>query len=191
MRRTDKEIIDPAALDAVLDAVEWGTLGLAGAEGLPVLVPVNFVRCGDRLSFHGATTGEKMARLQVSGAATFLVVEPYALIPSYASSDARACPATQFYKSVLLYGQVEVVTDRARKAGLLQALMEKLQPEGGHLPITDADPQYRAGLDGVAVLEMTVARRSGKFAFGQMFSADRGTALDLASLAAMAAYGPA
>ena len=201
MRRTDKEMIDPAALDEVLDAVEWGTLGLAGPDGLPVLVPVNFVRCGDRISFHGATAGEKMELLKASGAATFLVVEAFAQIPSYASGDARACPATQFYKSVLLYGEVAPVADRARKAELLQALMVKLQPEGGHLPITGEDPQYRASLDGVAVLEMQVARRSGKFAFGQKFSVERraavekllkarGGARDLATLEAMAKFGP-
>ena len=173
MRRMDKEHTDPKDLDEVLDAVTWGTLGLAGPEGFPVLVPVNFVRCQDRIVFHGAPAGEKMDLLGANGAATFLVVEPYAFIPSYASDPVRACPSTQFFKSVLLYGQVAQVQEPARKAELLQAIMAKLQPEGGHTPITAPDPMYRASLAGVAVLEMTVARRSGKFAFGQTFTEPR------------------
>ena len=196
MRRSDKEHADPQDLDEVLDAVTWGTLGLAGPEGWPVLVPVNFVRCQDRIVFHGATSGEKMDLLQAKGEATFLVVDPYAFIPSYASDPVRACPSTQFFKSVVSYGRVALVEDPMRKAELLQAIMRKLQPEGGHVPITAPDPMYRAALAGVAVLEMTVARRSGKFAFGQTFPeprratveallASRGGHRDLETLEAM------
>ena len=199
MRRADKEHTDPKDLDEVLDAVTWGTLGLAGADGFPTLVPVNYVRVGENIVFHGATAGEKMELLAACGDATFLVVEPYAFIPSYASDPVRACPCTQFFKSVLLYGKVAQVEDPARKAELLQALMRKLQPEGGHTPITAPDPMYRASLAGVAVLELTVARRSGKFAFGQTFPearrasveallATRGGPMDRETLEAMGRF---
>jgi nitroimidazol reductase NimA-like FMN-containing flavoprotein (pyridoxamine 5'-phosphate oxidase superfamily) len=202
MRRTDKENTDPTALAEVLDTVTWGTLGLVAQEGLPMLVPVNFVRYEDRICIHSSVSGEKMDTIGSHAQATFLVVDPLAYIPSYASDPTRACPATQFFRSVLLYGEVVRVEEPVRKAEILQALMRKLQPEGGHEPITAQDPGYRASLAGVAVLEMTVARQSGKFALGQMFSEDRrasvvtllkerGQPRDLETLEAMARFGAA
>ena len=201
MRRVDKEQTDLAALEAVLDAAEWGTLGLVSPEGRAVLVPVNFVRHQGLICFHGSQGGEKMELLKLSGDATFLVADALAQIPSYVSDAERACPATQLYRSVLLYGQVALVEDPERKAAILQALMVKLQPEGGHVPITAPDPRYQASLAGVAVLAMTVDRISGKFAVGQAFSEGRRAAVtallesrggpkDRETLEAMARFRP-
>ena len=41
---------------------------------------------------------------------SFSVVENYALIPSYFSStEGLACPATQFFKSIIVDGEAELV----------------------------------------------------------------------------------
>jgi hypothetical protein len=157
----------------VLEAAEWGTLGLVSAEGRPVLVPLNFVWYQGRIYFHGSASGEKMDIIRNRGEATFLVVDAFSQIPSYATDPSGACAATQFYKSVILYGRVGLVEDRARKAEALEALMKKLQPEGGYEAISADAQRYQAGVAGVTVLEMIVDRMSGKFAFGQMFSAEK------------------
>ena len=167
MRRRDKEISEPAFLADVLDRAEWGTLGLVTPQGHPLLVPVNFVHHQGRLYFHGSPVGEKMTVIKDGAEATFLVVEAYALIPSYAFDPVLACPASQFYRSVLAYGRVAPVADPERKAEALAALMRKLQPEGGYEPISAVGPTYQASLKGVAVLEMTVRRWSGKAGLGQ------------------------
>ena len=111
MRRQDKEVTEPEAIAQVLDTAEWGTLGLVAADGHPVLVPLNFLHLDGRIYFHGSPAGEKMDCLAHSGAATFLVVDAYAQVPSYAFDPVRACPATQYFKSVLLYGQIGRVTE--------------------------------------------------------------------------------
>lgn len=203
MRRQEKELTDPAAIDEVLDGAEWGVLGLASPEGTPVLVPLNFVHFEGRIYFHGSPSGQKMDLIRANEDtpcqavdATFLVVDAYAQIPSYAFDPARACPATQYFKSVILYGRLGVVEDLDRKAQVLSALMEKLQPEGGYTPITASDPLYQASVKGVAILEMTVTRRSGKFETGQRLTPEkrasvvdllekRGCPVDLRTLSAM------
>ncbi|WP_337588355.1 hypothetical protein [Paenibacillus gorillae] len=53
------------------------------------------------------------------------------------------------------------------KASALQALMVKLQPEGGHKPILADDPAYRGNVKGVAVVRINVEHMSAKFKFGQ------------------------
>jgi nitroimidazol reductase NimA-like FMN-containing flavoprotein (pyridoxamine 5'-phosphate oxidase superfamily) len=177
MRRHDKEVTDSTAIAQVLDTAEWGTLGLVAPDGHPVLVPLNFLHLDGRIYFHGSPAGEKMDCLAHSGEATFLVVDAYAQVPSYAFDPVKACPATQYFKSVLLYGQIGPVTDPARKAEVLQALMRKLQPEGGYAPITAGDPMYQASVNGVAVLELVVARTSAKFNLGRALSADKRAAV--------------
>ena len=173
MRRHERAVTDQAAIAQVLDAAEWGTLGLVSRQGRPLLVPLNFLHLEGRIYFHGARSGEKIECLKASGEATFLVVDAYAQIPSYAFDPVKACPATQFYKSVLLYGRVTEVADPQRKAEVLEALMRKLQPEGGYAPIAADDPRYQASVNGVAVLEMTVDRTSAKFNVGQHLAADQ------------------
>jgi len=162
MRRHDKEATDPAVIAQVLDAAEWGTLGLVSPDGRPLLVPLNFVHLDGRVYFHGAASGEKMAVLRDRGDATFLVVDAYAQIPSYAFDPDRACPATQYFRSVLLYGRITELADPDRKAEVLEALMKKLQPQGGYVPITAGDPLYRDSVAKVAVLELSVDRASAK-----------------------------
>ncbi|MCE1228303.1 MAG: pyridoxamine 5'-phosphate oxidase family protein, partial [Firmicutes bacterium] len=173
MRRIDKEIKDPAELEAVLDRAEWGTLGLVSPDGEAVLVPLNVVRLGNSLFFHGSPVGQKMQIIGEGCRATFLVVEAFARIPSYALDPVNACPATQLFKSVLAYGRISVVSSPERRAMALQALMEKLQPEGGHEAIDAGNPHYHGRLQSTAVLEMTLERLTGKFAFGQKWTPER------------------
>jgi len=173
VRRKEKELKDPEAAARVLDAAEWGVLGLAPEAGAPVLVPLNYVHLDGRIYFHGAHAGAKMDALRRCGAATFLVVDAYAQIPSYAFDPDRACPASQYFTSVLLEGAVGEVTDPDRKAEVLEALMRKLQPEGGYRPITASDPMYKASVGAVAILEFVPARSSVKCEVGQRLTPAR------------------
>jgi len=178
MRRHDCELTDPRDLEAVLARAEWGTLGLVSGHGAPVLVPLNFVFHEGRIFFHGAKAGEKYGLLQASPQASFLVVEAYSQIPSYAFDPVNACPATQFFQSVLVRGPVELVQDPVVKAGALEALMKKLQPEGGYEPIRADSPTYEASLRGVAVFMLTCVKMTGKFKLGQKLTADSRTRVE-------------
>ncbi len=201
MRRSEKELTDAEAIEQVLDGAEWGVLGLVGPDGGPLLVPINYVRLDGNVYFHGAPAGQKIEALRTHSAATFLVVDAYAQIPSYAFDPERACPATQYFKSVILYGRLGEVKEPVRKAEVLEALMRKLQPEGGYRPITAEDPMYKASVSGVAVLELVVERASAKIEVGQRLNAGkraavtdlltrRGCPADLRTLEAMGG-GPA
>lgn len=196
MRRTEKEWKDDEGIAGVLRAAEWGVLGLVSPDGLPLQVPLNFVAFEGNLFFHGAREGEKMAAIQAGTACSFVVVEALAQIPSYAFDPERACPASQYFRSVIVYGRVAPVEDLGRKARVLQALMEKIQPEGGYRPVDAADPLYQGSVKNVAILELSVERVSGKFEVGRRLTPEkreavteilrrRGTELDLRTLEAM------
>ena len=166
MRRHTLEIRDRQEIAKVLDAARWGVLGLSQSD-CPVLVPLNFVYIDDTIYFHGAPAGEKFELCKENPRGTFLVVEDYSLLPSYAFDRAAACPATQFFKSVILRGHLRLVDSDKEKAQVLQALMTKLQPEGGHEPITQDSDLYRQKLRGVAVIGFSIEDMSAKFKLGQ------------------------
>ena len=170
MRRREFEITERRELAEVLEAVEWGILALVKPDGTPHQVPLNFAHLGDQLYFHGSQSGEKMTLLRTGVPASFVVVDAHALLPSTFFDPANACPATQFFKSVVVKGRIRLVDDLAEKGKALQALMEKLQPEGGYDPIAADNPRYQAALRGVAVIALSMEQATGKFKLGQNLS---------------------
>lgn len=136
-------------------------------DGAPVLRALNGV-CLDAwgdVCFHGATLGEKTGC--VGRAAVMTVSENVATIPSWFTDPERACPATTWYRSAMVHGVLEEVVEPAHKAAVLQALMERFQPEGGHRPITADDRHYAAAMRSVQVVRLRSERWQGKQSLGQ------------------------
>lgn len=100
------------------------------------------------------------------------MVENYSLIQSYFSSnDGLACPTTQFFKSVIIEGKALVITEQQEKAKVLEALMQKLQPEGKYIPL--ADERYEKALKSTAVIKIEIDELTCKFKFGQHLNKER------------------
>ena len=154
-------------MERLLAEAAHGYLGAVRPDGWPVVVPLNFVYADGRVYFHGAAEGEKMESLVADDRVTFTVADGFSIVPSYFRDPRLACPATQYYKCVMIRGRARVVEDAAEKAAALQAMMEKLQPEGGHEPITVDNPIYRKSLRSTAVVAIEVEEMTGKFKFGQ------------------------
>ena len=167
MRRTDYEMSERVRMEQLLATATHGYLGTVRADGWPMVVPLNFVFADERIYFHGATEGEKMEAVARDDRVTFTVVEEFSLVPSHFRDPRYACPATQYYKAVMVRGRARVVEEAPEKARALQALMEKLQPEGGYVPITADEPLYRKSLRTTAVVAVEVEEMTGKFMFGQ------------------------
>jgi len=155
----------------ILNEASYGTLALCdGAK--PYNVVLNFVLTDGVLYFHGSLTGRKMHILSQNLFASFSVVVPYALIPSYFSSDTGlACPATHFFESVLIEGEVVVVTEPHEKQYALSALMAKLQPEGGYKALKNE--VYKKVIAKTAVFKLIPHHSSVKSKLGQKLPKER------------------
>jgi nitroimidazol reductase NimA-like FMN-containing flavoprotein (pyridoxamine 5'-phosphate oxidase superfamily) len=167
VRRKDYEQRDEAEILAFLDRATHGFLGFVRPDGSPGMVAVNFVCVGETIYFHGALEGEKMRSLAVNASVVLMVADDFSLIPSFFRVGDLACPATQYYKAVVVRGEARMVTSREERALALQALMEKLQPQGGYRPISATDPRYRKSLDTTAVVAVPMTEVTAKFKFGQ------------------------
>jgi len=165
------EIKDRTIIHELLDSTEYGTLAVS-LNDEPYAVPVNFVRIEDDIYLHGALSNKKMKILAKNPKISFSVVQSYALIASFFSStDGLACPATQFFKSVSIDGVVEMVESREEKAMMFEALMKKLQPEGGYKPFSDVE--YDTAIKATAVIKIVPSSLRCKFKFGQHVTKER------------------
>ncbi len=189
--------------DAALDLLARSRvvhLASTTATGEPLLRTVHGVIVDDMLAFHGAPAGEKLAAL--GRPAVLAADEIVAEIPSYFFDPERACPATTYYRSAQVHGLLTELTDHDQKARVLQALMDKYQPEGGYVRITGADPRYRKAIDGILIVAVSLARLDGKDKLGQNRRPDemahilemlwrRGHAGDPAAIETLRAANPA
>lgn len=191
--------LDEAACWDLLARCPHGNLAGATPDGTPVLRTLHHAILGGALWFHGAPRGEK---LELAGRpAVFGCEEVVARIPSYWLDPDRACPATTYFRSVQARGTLVRVEDADEKARALAALMGRLQPEGGHVPIEAARPEYRGALRGLLVLRLDVERLTGRWKLGQNRSPEalgavlaglwrRGGAGDLEAMEAILAGNP-
>lgn len=173
MRRDEFTMEDRQEIEDFLNGMSFGFLGTADEEGIPHVTPLNYAYVNGAFYFHGSRMGEKMDHLRRTPAVCFTIADEYALIPSYFSDPEMACPATAYFKSVTAVGEVVIVDDLEEKALAMEALMTKLQPEGGYRAIDANDRAYIPRLKGVAVIKLAPQRMSAKFKFGQNLKPDR------------------
>lgn len=167
MRRKEFSIKEQQEIESFLAEMTFGFLGTLSEDGWPYITPLNFVYFEGNIYFHGSKIGDKMKQLKQDPRVTFSVAKEYALIPSYFTDPTYACPATAFFKSVLLKGTAHLVENPSEKARVFTAFMHKLQPEGGYEPFNLEDPSYVRQINGVAMIRIQVESISAKFKFGQ------------------------
>lgn len=154
----------------LLSQSKWATVALLNAQGHPQLKTMHVIWLDGIAYMHGSPKGERAE--SPDGAAQLQVEDVVASIPSYFTHPERACPATTFYRSVQVRGQLARVHDIARKAQVLNVLMTYNQPEGGYRPINHADRMYTNAIEQLDVLSMTPTEVVGKAKLGQQLKVE-------------------
>ncbi len=165
------EIKNKIIIDDILSNAQYGTLALC-SENKPYSVPINFVKIKDSIYFHGSKKGKKMQFIQDNSITSFSVVESYSMIQSYFSSnEGLACPASHFFKSVCIDGDIKIVDNYDEKILALQSLMEKLQPEGKFQHLKDE--AYNKMINATEVFKLIPNEIIGKVKLGQHLPKER------------------
>lgn len=173
MRRKEFTVTEEQEIEQFLFSQSFGFLGTTDQDGWSRVTPLNFAYGQGVFYFHGSLAGEKMKHLKADNRVSFTVAEEYVRIPSYYTDPVKACPATAFFKSVMVKGRAEKITDLTEKAEALTLFMKKLQPEGGYAQIDAADPAYAGELKAVSVVRIIPEHMSAKFKFGQNMTEDK------------------
>ena len=136
MRRKDREVTDNCEINKIINSCQ--IIRLAFADGVaPYIVPLNFgfeEKDGKRtFYFHGAKEGRKLDLIKKLGVAGF---EADSDTEIYGSRE--ACTYSSKFKSVIGYGNVETVEDKAEKIHGLNAIMAHYVP-GKSFEFSDAN----------------------------------------------------
>lgn len=140
-------------INALLDRKKDGVLSTIGQDGFPYGTPVNYVRIGEKIYFHGRHVGEKVSNLEACGKVCLTVVET----GGFERCGDCCNNTTTIYESVIVRGTVTKVTDETEKVKVLEATIAKLVPE------RVKDPMNPAAAKAAAVYEIKVESATGKY----------------------------
>lgn len=115
--RTERE-----ELDAVLDGGLVGTLSTV-VDGQPWVVPMLFVRDGDRLLLHGSTGAGALRHVAAGAPAALSVVHLDAVVVAHTTFDSSAN-----YRSAVVYGTLQPITDPDAKRTALSRISDAILP---------------------------------------------------------------
>jgi uncharacterized protein len=123
MRRSDKEITDPKAIEEII--LKSKVCKLAVCEGnQPYIVPLCFGFKDNTLFFHSAPQGKKIDILKKNPNVCF-EFEIYTQV----IKSAMACKWGMKYKSVIGYGTADFITDKDQKQQAFDIIMKQYTDE--------------------------------------------------------------
>ena len=140
MRRKDRERDRDFGL-AVIDSCEYGTVALQGDE--PYCLPLSLVRVGEELYFHCALEGKKLDLLRNNNRVWVSFV---------GENTAATDDFTTYFRSAMVKGTAQEVTEPEEKVAALCALCEKLTP--GHMPAFDSEVARSFAVTGIWKIHM-------------------------------------
>src|ERR1700692_4571672 len=117
-RKTDRAKYDSETIYGILDQAFVCHVGFI-ADGMPVVVPTNYVRVGDKLFLHGSTASRLMKTLG-SGAPFCLSVT---LLDGIVFSPTATGHSVN-YRSVVVMGKAEPIEDPAAKLAAMRDFVE-------------------------------------------------------------------
>jgi nitroimidazol reductase NimA-like FMN-containing flavoprotein (pyridoxamine 5'-phosphate oxidase superfamily) len=153
VRRADKLMANESAL-AMLAKGFCGRLATVGADGQPYCVPLLYLWIEGEVWLHNSrSTGHLRAAIDHEPRVCFEIDEAGPVFP-YGRFE---CDSTVAYRSVILFGRIRVVEDRALKQRFCEALMEKYGSKDWDRP-KDFFPR----LDHISVYAIAPERITGK-----------------------------
>jgi nitroimidazol reductase NimA-like FMN-containing flavoprotein (pyridoxamine 5'-phosphate oxidase superfamily) len=155
-RKPDRGSYDRELIYRILDEAFVCSAGFI-ADGLPFVVPTNYVRVGDKLFLHGSPASRLMKTLS-SGA-------PFCL--SVTLLDGIVCAPTAMghsvnYRSVVVMGKAEIVEGEASKLAAMRDFVEHVIRGRW----TDVRPPSEQELKGTMVLAVPLVEASAKVRTG-------------------------
>lgn len=149
MRRANQDI-PREECEEILRHGTAGVLAVLGDGEYPYAVPLSYVARGGKLYFHSAREGHKLDALRRSKKASFCVIDQDRIVPE---------EYTTYYRSVVAFGQAEIVDDPREQYDAMLALAEKYcaSDTPAHREERSTDTQGYT-----AVIRLTIEHLTGK-----------------------------
>lgn len=152
LRRTDREITDPARIEALLREGRFCTIALADEDGpYAVTLSYGYDPAASRLYFHCAAEGRKIDAI---------ARDPRACATVIADRGYKHGECAHPFESVVLHGTMRLVSDPAEKLHGLRVLVEHLEDGPDAFATMGFDQPGR--VDGVTALAFDIERLVAK-----------------------------
>ncbi len=149
MRKANQEITDPEIIEEILGGAEICRIAMADGD-VPYLLPFNYGYRDRCIYIHSAPAGKKIDLLKKNGSVCFEVEQMVRTIPRE-----KACRWATLYRSVIGYGEVEIVTNfESKKKGL-----EIIMAQHGAPDLVEFEPKE---VDSVVILKLSISSLTGK-----------------------------
>ena len=149
MRKAKQEITDRVVLEDILGGAEICRLSMVD-EGIPYIVPVNYGYREGHLYIHSAPEGKKIDLLKKNQLVCFEVEDSVEIIRA-----GKACDWSTRYRSVVGYGEAEILSDERSKQEGLEVIMA--QHGAPHLK------EFHPGnMKRMVILKIRITSMSGK-----------------------------
>jgi nitroimidazol reductase NimA-like FMN-containing flavoprotein (pyridoxamine 5'-phosphate oxidase superfamily) len=153
VRRTDRAMSEARAWEILAQGF-CGRVATVGEDGYPYCVPLLYVMLDGEILVHNtAARGHLRTNVEYAGKACFELDEPGQVF-DYGRFE---CDSSVAYRSIILFGSIRIVEDRARKQQFCDALMAKYGTPGRERPMG-----FYPRLDQITVYAIAPERITGK-----------------------------
>ena len=152
MRRI-KQQLSREDCEKILLEGKTGVLAVAGDDGYPYAVPLNYVydKTCDKIFFHSAVGGYKLDAIAGNPKVSFCVVGAEDVVPE---------KYTTYFSSVICFGRARVLTEEEEVLSSLRLLADKYVQDGAQ----KRDAEIRRFWNEVRMVEISVEHMTGKCA---------------------------
>ena len=149
MRKARQEITDRQELEEILQGSIICRMAMLDG-GKPYIIPVNYGYRDGCIFIHSAPEGKKIDLLSQNQEVCFEVEDKVEI-----TRGERACDWTTRYRSVLGYGNVEILSDETSK----QQGLEVIMAQHGAPELIEFDPK---NLKRMVILKLSITSMTGK-----------------------------
>lgn len=118
MRRA-RQVLPMEECEAILRRATSGVLSVLGDDGYPYGVPVSYVWHDGAVWFHCAKRGHKLDAIRSCDKVSFCVVAQDEVVPE---------EYTTYFRSVILFGRAEIVTEPGALRAAMAPLADRYDP---------------------------------------------------------------
>ena len=146
MRRIRQQLPEDENI-RILESGKMAVWGVAGDDGYPYAVPVNYVYHDGCIYIHSARQGHKIDAIRRDPKCSLCIID---------KDDVVAEEFTSYFRSVIVFGLAETVEDVEAKVRALRLLCEKYSPG------IDSSDEIRKCLSNVCIVRVRLLKVTGK-----------------------------
>jgi len=149
MRRFKQQLSQEESIQ-ILEKANSGVLAVSGDDGYPYAVPMCYVYADGKIYFHCAQAGHKLDAIKRDNKVSFCVVAEDTLV---------AEEYTTYFRSVIAFGKIRILTDDQEKWDALDLLSRHYVP---HDTAENREMRMRRQWNPTCLLEMEIEHMTGK-----------------------------